>query len=152
MFALFVFQVLAALATGGLALIAIRGTAGFPAKLAALALLAGIVGLGYTAFAELLGRPKPARFEWLASFGEEVPVIASLAVEDEAIYLWLQLPEDDGAPRGYRLPYSLENAKKLQQARREAERRHGTYSLRRNDGEWVFSAKPPPPLPPKPDS
>jgi len=51
---------------------------------------------------------------------EQVQVLSSVMKEDEAIYLWLQIPDVD-EPRSYKLPWSDEIAKELHKAQQEAE-------------------------------
>jgi hypothetical protein len=111
-----------------------------------------LIALVYGGGIELLGRPKPLRLEWRPS--AEAKVLSAVPVEDEAIYLWLDMP---GAPepRAYVLPWSLQQALQLQKATSEAEA-NGTgvrMSLPFEGGldsrEPKFYAMPQPALPAK---
>jgi hypothetical protein len=126
------------------------------AGLARRALSAGmfvvLIALVYGGGIELLGRPKPLRLEWREA--GEVKVLSAVPVENEAIYLWLDMP---GAPepRAYVLPWSLRQAQQLQTAMSEAEA-NGTgvrMSMPTDSGldvrEPKFYAMPQPALPAK---
>ncbi|MCS6877623.1 MAG: hypothetical protein NZP72_04915 [Geminicoccaceae bacterium] len=123
-------------------------------KLAALAFAGFSLLLGYLALAELTGRPKSVRDEWLRARTEEARVLAFDLVEGEAIYLWLRLPDLD-EPRAYRLPWSLPLARELQRAARAAERQGTGLAMRLpfepslEDREPKVYPLPQPPAPPK---
>jgi hypothetical protein len=110
--------------------------------------------LSYAALVDLLSKPKPVDLEWWQSDAAEAEVLASRLVEDEAIYLWLQLPEL-AEPRAYVLAWDRASAEELQNATREAERQGGGVQMRvpfepsLEDREPRFYAQPQPALPPK---
>jgi len=68
--------------------------------------------------------------------------------EDEAIYLWLQIPDVD-EPRSYKLPWSDEVAKELHKAQQEAEQSGTEVNMKKpfektiDSKEPVFYAAPP---------
>src|SRR3546814_15454178 len=62
-----------------------------------------LIGLVYGGATELLSRPKPLRLEWRDAGKAEV--VSAMPIEDEAIYLWLSMP-DEREPRAYVLPWS----------------------------------------------
>lgn len=79
-------------------------------------------GIGFSA---LMGKPKPVEWTFQRNamdFMAEAEVIAARLVENEAIYVWLDLVDDD-EPSAYRLPWSEPMARSLHEARREAEQR-----------------------------
>jgi hypothetical protein len=110
--------------------------------------------VSYAALVDLLSKPKPVDLEWWLSEATEAEVLASRLVEDEAIYLWLRLP-DLSEPRAYVLPWDRGSAEQLQQAMREAERQGSGVQMRMpfepslEDREPKFYAPPQPALPPK---
>jgi hypothetical protein len=110
--------------------------------------------VSYAALVDLLSKPKPVDLEWLQNDAAEAEVLASRLVEDEAIYLWLQLP-DVAEPRAYVLPWDRGSAEQLQQAMREAEQKGAGVRMRLpfepslEDREPKFYALPQPALPPK---
>jgi len=109
----------AALASGLLAGIAIRAPCATAVRLAAVGLLGLLVALGYTAFLELLARPKPIGLEWTLRHVTEATVLGASFDEGEAIYLWLgvdSLPE----PRYYVLPWHARLATALQEKTQQA--------------------------------
>ncbi len=124
-------------------------------KLSALAAAAVFIPLGYTSLSELMSRPKPVALEWLRRELPEAKLLGASMRENEAIYLWLQVPEVD-EPRAYTLPWSRPLAEQLQRAQREAKKnRNGVRVRRPFDGtndprERMFYAAPRQPLPPKP--
>jgi hypothetical protein len=73
-------------------------------------LLAGVVYAGTT---DMLGAPKPYRFEWrdLANAN----VLAASLEEDKAVYIWVQTPGKP-EPRAYRLPWDARMAQQVQDA------------------------------------
>jgi hypothetical protein len=126
--------------------LAIKGTALTTAVL--------FLPVSYVALVDLLSKPKPVDLEWWQSEAAEAEVLASRMIEDEAIYLWLQLP-DLSEPRAYVLPWDRASAEQLQQAMREAEQNGGGVQMRvpfepsLEDREPKFYALPQPALPPK---
>jgi hypothetical protein len=111
-----------------------------------------LIALVYGGGIELLGRPKPLRLEWRPA--AEAKVLSAVPIENEAIYLWLDLP-GTAEPRAYVLPWSLQQALALQQAMSEAEA--GGTGVRMSlpleggldDREPKFWAMPQPALPAK---
>lgn len=142
------------LLVAALAWIAVRSTGQQPKRLGAMALTLALMVTGYAGLLELLGRPKPIELAWGPALSDEVEVVASALREGEAIYLWLRR-DDTPEPRSYRLPWSLEQAKRLQQAQRQAEADGTGVRMRRPDGnhveeqEALFYAAPQAALPPK---
>jgi hypothetical protein len=126
--------------------LAIKGTALTTAVL--------FLPVSYASLVDLLSKPKPVDLEWWQSEAAEAEVLGSRLVEDEAIYLWLQLPEV-AEPRAYILPWDRARAEQLQQAMREAERSGSGVHMRLpfesslEDREPKFYAQPQPALPPK---
>jgi hypothetical protein len=123
-------------------------------KAGALALAFALMGTAYGAMLDLLSKPKPASFEWFLAKSGEATVLGSSTVEDEAIYVWLQL---DGVaePRAYRLPWDRHTAEQLQEAARSAAEQQTALRMRMpfekslDDQEPRFYALPQPALPPK---
>ena len=113
------------------------------AKGAAIALSAVLVGTGYAATVELLGRPKPVDIEWSDQDLSKARVIAAEMQEDVAIYVWLGI-EGEEAPRSYVLPWSD-----------QAEEEGGEVQMNQpfestpDDEEPMFYATPVEALPPK---
>ena len=68
-------------------------------KAGALAVAFALMGTGYAAMLDLLSKPKPASFEWWLDKAGEATVLGNSMVEDQAIYLWLQLDGVAGAAR-----------------------------------------------------
>jgi hypothetical protein len=159
---------LAALAAAALATIAAWAPRRLLPKLAALAVFALFLPLGYAALVDLLSRPKPVSAAWWErrAAGEEATVLAGRIREDEGIYLWLELPGTP-EPRAYRLPWDRERAQELQDALRAAGERGADVKVRRPFGaaaapsaaaggdpagaaeEPMFYPEPQPPLPEK---
>jgi hypothetical protein len=137
-----------------LGLIGIWAPRGLAIKGAALATAALFMPFAYASLVQLLSKPKPVDLEWWQSDAAEAEVLASRLVEDEAIYLWLQLP-DVAEPRAYVLPWDRAGAEQLQQAMREAEQQGGGVQMRLpfepslEERERKFYAPPQPALPPK---
>ena len=137
-----------------LAMICIWSPRRLPLKAGALALAFALMGTAYGAMLDLLSRPKPAGFEWFLAKVGEATVLGSATVEDEAIYVWLQL---DGIvePRAYRLPWDKRAAEQLQQAARAAAEQQTALRMRLpfekslDDRAPRFYALPQPALPPK---
>ena len=124
-------------------------------KLSALAAAVAFLPLGYTSLSELMSRPKPVALEWLRRELPEATLLGASMHEDQAIYLWLKVPEID-EPRAYTLPWSRPLAEQLQRAQREAKKnRNGVRVRRPFDGtddprKRMFYAAPQQSLPPKP--
>ena len=137
-----------------LAAVAIWSPRGRAVKVLALGLAATSLPLGYGALAELLSQPKPTSLEWVQRSADEAVVLSAQMQEDQAIYLWLAFAPDT-PPRAYALPWSLETAKQLQQALKQAENDGTRVKMNRPFapkalGERVFYAEPQQDLPPKP--
>lgn len=103
-----------------LASIAIWSPRSLKLKVAALLCATAFLPIGYYSLNDILSRPKPVLLETVHKDVEQVEVLSSIMEEDEAIYLWLQLPEVD-EPRSYQLPWSEEMAKQLHKAQQQAE-------------------------------
>lgn len=142
------------LIAAGLAAIAIRAPRPLMLRSAAVILAGSLMAAAYAGYSELLGRPKPANFEWAARNVTEALVIAAEMRENEAIYLWLRL-DGETEPRAYALPWSEQAARQLHRARADAEQRgtgvriRGPFRTNLRDGEKMFYAEPQPALPPK---
>ena len=123
-------------------------------KAAALAATVLFLPLAYASLVELLSKPKPVEMEWWLDHAAEAEVLAARQVENQGIYLWLQLPEI-AEPRAYVLPWDRASAEQLQQALRDAERQGSGVQMRLpfepslDDREPKFYALPQPALPPK---
>jgi len=147
------FAVAAALAAT-LGLISIWAPRRLAIKAAALAATMLFLPLAYASLVELLSKPKPVDLEWWLSHAADAEVLASRLVENEGIYLWLQLVEV-AEPRAYVLPWDRASAEQLQQALREAEQQGSGVQMRLpfepslDDREPKFYALPQPALPPK---
>jgi hypothetical protein len=147
------FVVAAALAAT-LGLIGIWAPRRLAIKGAALATLMLFLPLAYASLIELLSKPKPVDLEWWLSSAAEAEVVAARQVENQGIYLWLQLP-DVAEPRAYVLPWDRASAEQLQRALREAEQKGSGVQMRLpfepslDDREPKFYALPQPALPPK---
>ena len=148
----YLFAALALLA-GVLTSIAIWAPRRLLIKGAALATTTLLLPLAYTSMVDLLSRPKPVDLEWWQN-AEEATVLGSQIQEDEAIHLWLQLP-DLAEPRAYVLPWNRDTAERLQEALRAAEQQGGDVRMRLpfepslDDRTPQFYALPQPALPPK---
>ena len=111
-----------------------------------------LVAVVYGGGIELLGRPKPIRLEWQPP--AEADVLGAHAVENQAIYVWLSLP-DAPEPRAYVLPWSQKAAEQLQTAEQRASERGTGIKVRLTFGsgsdsdEGRFYVMPQPSLPPK---
>ena len=150
---MFSYGLLVLVATG-LAAVAIWAPRSAPPKFAALTLTALLMAGGYIGLMEILGRPKPMQVAWTAEKAEETTVIAAHFIEGEAIYLWLE-SGDAPVPRAYVLPWSMENAKQLNEATRQAEAEGTVVQMRKQSraenesDEPLFYARPQAPLPDK---
>ena len=114
--------------------IALRSAEGLPARLGAMILAVALMAASYVGLLELLGRPKPVELAWALNLSLEPEVLATELREGEAIYLWLR-EEASPEPMSYRLPWSLEQAKRLQQARQQAEANGTDMRMRQQSGE-----------------
>jgi hypothetical protein len=147
------FVVAAALAAA-LGLITIWAPRRLTVKGTALAIATVFLPVSYASLIELLGQPKPIDLEWWRGNATEAEVVAARPIEDQGIYLWLQLP-DVAEPRAFVLPWDRAGAEQLQRAMREAERNGSGVQMRQpfepslDDGEPKFYARPQPALPPK---
>ena len=148
-----VFVVVVAL-VAALAWIAARGAGSVAVRCGAVGLAAVVMLSSYAGFAELMSLPKPASLEWVKGDADSARVVASHLQENEAIYLWLVF-DGDTQPRAYRLPWSMEMAKQLREAQREAGRRQSDVRMKRPFGskreaqESVFHVPPRTAPPPK---
>jgi len=141
-------------ATLGLCLIAVGARHGVVLRTGGLLLAVIIFLTGYAAFAELLGRVKPASLEWARRAVPEATVVAHQMRENTAIYLWIVL-DDETEPRSYVLPWDEDQARQLHEASTSAKakgtrvRMRGPFMKRQSDESRVFHAEPQPQLPPK---
>ena len=146
--------IVALVLAGLLALFAVLAPRKRLLKGAALVCTALFLPISYLAANDLLSRPKPMEIEIARAQLDDAVVTASLMREDEAIYLWLQMP-DVKEPRAYQLPWSEEMAVELHRAQREAEVQGTEVQMQLPDGETqdddtpVFEAATPVPPPPK---
>jgi len=150
---MYLYGLLVLVATG-LAAVAIWAPRSPAPKFAALVLTALLMAGGYGGLMEVLGRPKPMKVAWTAEKAEETTVLAARFIEGEAIYLWLESGEAP-IPRAYVLPWSMENAKQLNEATRQAESEGTVVQMRKQSSaetetnEPIFYARPQAPLPDK---
>jgi hypothetical protein len=111
-----------------------------------------LIAVVYGGSIEMLGRPKPLQLEWRNA--ADAQVVSAVPVENEAIYVWLLLP-DSVAPCAYALPWSVETAQQLQEAMSRAEtdgtavRMAMPFESNLDDREPLFYAMPQPAMPPK---
>ncbi len=142
------------LVAAGLAGITIWSRRRIAVKLVAIGLAAILMAASYVSLVELLGRPKPVVLEWTQAHVDQAEVLAARLHEGEAIYVWLQFP-DNPQPRAYAMPWDKEQAEELQQARRKAEAEGAALQMRnpfvgtRDPNEPLFHPEPPKALPPK---
>ena len=147
------FVVTALLATA-LATVCVWSPRRLPVKAGALILAFALMGTAYGAMLDLLSKPKPASFEWWLAKAGEATVLGSSTVENQAIYLWLQLDGID-EPRAYRLPWDTRTAEQLQAAARAAAEQQTALRMRLpfekslDNRDPRFYALPQPALPPK---
>ena len=142
------------LALGGLlALFAVLAPRRRRVKCAALICTSLFLPVSYLMANDLLSRPKPLAAEIAKEHLQDAIVTASVLREQEAIYLWLQMPGIE-EPRAYRLPWSEEMAVQLHQAQREAEQEGTDVQMNMPEGEdpsdeepvfEAIQAIPPPP-------
>ena len=145
--------VVAAGLVGTLAAIGIWSNHALWIRAGAVVLVAMFLPLSYVSLLELLGRPKPTGLEWRKSVLTESAVLAFKLREGQGIYLWLE-PTGMQEPRAYVLPWSLDVAKQLHGAQRDANERGTGVRMRPPlngtvEVEGMFYAQPQPPRPPK---
>jgi hypothetical protein len=111
-----------------------------------------LIAVVYAGSIELLGRPKPWQLEWRRA--ADAQVVSAVPVENQAIYLWLLLP-DQKQPSAYALPWNMQTAQQLQDAMNRAEA-EGTavrmampFGDSLDDRAPLFYAMPQPAMPPK---
>ena len=137
-----------------LSAIAIRSPGSLALRTSAVVLAGLLMITGYASISDLLGRPKPASLEWAVRNTPEATVLAAELREGEAIYLWLRT-DGQMEPRAYVLPWSMDAARQLHEARGTAEKNGTELRVRRpfkSDTELTepqFYASPHPRLPPK---
>ena len=130
-----------------LASIAIWAPRNLKLKVVALICATAFLPVAYFSLNDILSRPKPVLLETVHKDTEQVQVLSSIMKENEAIYLWLQLPDVD-EPRSYQLPWSEEAAKQLHKAQQEAEQSGTDVKMKKpfektqDDKEPVFYAAP----------
>ena len=146
--------VIAAFLVAALSLISIWAPRRLAIKGTALATSVLLLPVSYAGLVDLLSKPKPIDLEWWQTQAAQAEVLASRPVENEAIYVWLQLP-DVAEPRAYVLPWSRASAEQLQQAMRDAKQNGGDVQMRLpfepslDEGERKFYAQPRQAPPPK---
>lgn len=142
------------ISTACLAWIALNSAGSLLSRLSAITLAVTLMAVGYVGLLELLGRPRPIELQWSFDRLDDTTVLAADLREGRAIYLWLRAA-DDAEPLSYRLPWTLERAKQLQEAMRQGEASGANVRMRRpvgdlaQEGESLFYAAPQPELPPK---
>ena len=127
--------------------------AGVARRILSVGIFLVLIGVVYIGASELLGRPKPLGLEWRDV--EKAQVLSGVAVENEAIYLWLTVPGSP-EPRAYVLPWSQNAAQQLQDATGKAEADGTAVEMAMpsdrgglDTGQPMFYAQPQPPLPAK---
>ena len=146
--------VIAALLAATLSLVSIWTPRRLAIKGTALATSILFLPVSYAGLVDLLSKPKPVSLEWQQTHATAAEVLAFRLVENEAIYVWLQLPQV-AEPRAYVLPWDRASAEQLQQAMREGQQRGSGVTMRLpfesslDDRERKFYARPQPALPPK---
>jgi len=104
-----------------LSAIAIASPRRFLVKILAVACMIFACVIGYVGFADLLGRPKPIKLEWIHRNAPTATVLGVDITEGVGIYLMLKLPEMP-EPHLYKFPWDRDFAEKLQKGLRGAER------------------------------
>lgn len=112
----------------GYALFSMKTSVSHAFRIVSLVYLAGSIGVALYLFNQLLSQPKPIEQEYL-SRAKEAVVLAVRAKDDEAIYLWLELP-DRPAPAYYVMPWSGQAAGELEIAQREAAQQDGLVLMK----------------------
>ncbi len=147
--------IVAVAAAGLLAAISVWAPRRLWVKIAAVSVAAIFLPLIYTAFADLLSKPKPVDLEWGYRNIPEATVLAASLREGEGIYLWLQFDGVD-EPRAYVMPWDRKVAQALQDAQRRAKENNAGLRMRRpfdlslDQLDRLFYPAPQPMLPPKP--
>lgn len=127
-----------------------------PTRLAGVVLVLAMLPSALVVEYFTLGQPKTLEMEWFKREARNVSVLGFKVVEDEAIYLLLDVPGDD-RPTYYEMPYSDKAAEELESAAQEAQE-EGTgivmgmpfeRSLENRD-QPMFYTPPQPKLPDKP--
>lgn len=137
----FQWYIVAALLAGSLALIAILAPRRRLLKYTALLCTALFLPVTYLTVNDLLSRPKPLQIEIARNHLQNAIVTASLMRENEAIYLWLQMP-GVREPRSYQLPWNEQMAIDLHKAEREAEAEGTEVQMRMPEDDGIESEKP----------
>lgn len=133
--------VVAAVLAGVLGMFAVVAPRRRRVKFAALVCTAMFLPMTYLAANDLLSRPKPMQIEVAMGHLQNAVVTASVMREDEAIYLWLQMP-GVVEPRAYQLPWSEQMAIELHKAQREAEEEGTEVQMQLPDGDASDSDEP----------
>lgn len=143
----------------GYALFSLRTTRSALFRLISVGYLAASIGLSLFLYNQLLSLPKPITQEFLSKAKEAV-VLAARIKENDAIYLWLELPGRD-QPAYYSMPWIDRVAQDLEGAKKQVEEHGGLIlmkdpfeqtmrtGLKADKDERVFYASPPPRPPPK---
>lgn len=119
----------------------------FPASWLRIGSVYGMIVLAYLAITSLLGEPKPARIELLASL-DRSEVLWARGSATEGIYIVTP------GPKLYSLPWSEQTMRELHEAMRAAAEGGGTVELREPGqgtpgGDWSVVHVPPPEPAPK---
>jgi hypothetical protein len=133
--------VLALTLAGVLALIAILAPRKRRLKCLSLICTALFLPMSYLAANDLLSRPKPLQIEVALGHLNDAIVTASVLRENQAIYLWLQLPGIQ-EPRAYQLPWNEEVAIELHKAQREAETEGTEVQMQLPEGDTLDNDEP----------
>jgi hypothetical protein len=149
----YLFAIVVALAAV-LAGFAIAGPRRFWLRAMAVVVAALFMPAAYLSQSALLSRPKPTEIEWVQRSAPEATVLGSSFIEGKAIFVWLQLPDQE-EPRAYVIVWSQRLAEQLSQARQEGEERGEPVRMRkpfeadRDESEPTFFAEPQHALPEK---
>ena len=112
-------------ATAALAVVAIGAPPQRARRLFLVALLPVALGAGGWLMLALMTGPKPHYLEWRSG---QTELVAQSWVEGEAIYLWVRWP-GEAAPRAYRLPWSEETARQIEEAAAETAEEGGEIAV-----------------------
>lgn len=137
----FQWYIVTAFLAGSLALIAIMAPRRKLLKYTALLCTTLFLPVTYLTVNDLLSRPKPMQIEIAQNHLQNAIVTASLMREDEAIYLWLQMP-GIREPRSYQLPWNEQMAVELHKAEREAEAEGTEVQMQMPESDTNESDKP----------
>lgn len=129
------------LLAGILALFAILAPRARTLKYSALVCTSLFLPLSYFVINDLLSRPKPLRIVVAKDYLNNSIVTASLMRENEAIYLWLQMPGVQ-EPRAFQLPWNEKMAIELHEAEREAEVEGTEVQMQLPPGDATDSEEP----------